>query len=90
MRWRGATTSFSFAQRHKLKIGTIADLIEYRLRTEESVEIIGEIEVETEFGLFRLVCFEDHVNRAVHIALVRGKLDAERADARARAPARHA
>ena len=67
-----------FARRHGLKIGTIADLIEYRLRTEESVEIIGETEVETEFGAFRLVCFEDHVNRAVHLALVRGKLDAKR------------
>jgi len=67
-----------FARRHDLKIGTIADLIEYRLRTEESVEIIGETEVETEYGAFRLVCFEDHVNRAVHLALVRGQLDAKR------------
>jgi 3,4-dihydroxy 2-butanone 4-phosphate synthase/GTP cyclohydrolase II len=66
-----------FARRHKLKIGTIAELIEYRLRTEESVEIIAERDVETEFGGFKLVCFEDHVNRAVHLALVRGKLDAE-------------
>jgi 3,4-dihydroxy 2-butanone 4-phosphate synthase/GTP cyclohydrolase II len=66
-----------FARRHELKIGTIADLIEYRLRMEESVEIIGETEVETEFGAFRLVCFEDHVNRAVHLALVRGLLDAK-------------
>jgi 3,4-dihydroxy 2-butanone 4-phosphate synthase/GTP cyclohydrolase II len=57
-----------------LKIGTIADLIEYRLRTEQSVEIIGEADVTTEFGAFRLVCFEDHVNRAVHLALVRGRL----------------
>jgi 3,4-dihydroxy 2-butanone 4-phosphate synthase/GTP cyclohydrolase II len=64
-----------FARRHSLKIGTIADLIEYRLRTEESVEIIDETNVETEFGPFRLVCFEDHVNRAVHLALVRGEVD---------------
>ncbi len=66
-----------FARRHELKIGTIADLIEYRLRIEESVEIVGESEVETEFGPFRLVCFEDHVNRAVHLALARGKLEAK-------------
>jgi 3,4-dihydroxy 2-butanone 4-phosphate synthase/GTP cyclohydrolase II len=66
-----------FARRHELKIGTIADLIEYRLRKEESVEIIGDTQVETEFGAFRLVCFEDHVNRAVHLALVRGQLDAK-------------
>jgi 3,4-dihydroxy 2-butanone 4-phosphate synthase/GTP cyclohydrolase II len=66
-----------FARRHELKIGTIADLIEYRLRKEESVEIVGETQVETEFGPFRLVCFEDHVNRAVHLALARGTLDAK-------------
>ena len=68
-----------FARRHSLKIGTVADLIEYRLRTEESVEIIGERHVETELGEFRLVCFEDHVNRAVHLALVRGSIDGREA-----------
>jgi len=67
-----------FAHRHNLKIGTIAALIEYRLKTEESVEIVGETEVDTQYGAFRLVCFEDHVNRAVHLALVRGKLDGKR------------
>jgi 3,4-dihydroxy 2-butanone 4-phosphate synthase/GTP cyclohydrolase II len=64
-----------FARRHKLKIGTIADLIAHRLRTEDSVEKIEDREVATEFGPFRMVCFEDHVNRTVHIALVRGELD---------------
>ncbi len=64
-----------FARRHNLKIGTIADLIEYRLRTEQSVEIISESTVTTQFGEFRLVCLEDHVNRAVHLALVRGNID---------------
>src|SRR5512134_183150 len=48
------------AEQHNLKIGTIADLIEYRLKTEESVEIIGEAQVATQYGAFRLVCFEDH------------------------------
>jgi 3,4-dihydroxy 2-butanone 4-phosphate synthase / GTP cyclohydrolase II len=66
-----------FARRHNLKIGTIADLIEYRLRTEQSVEIVSDTSVTTRFGEFRLVCFEDHVNRAVHLALVRGDVDAK-------------
>ena len=66
-----------FARRHNLKIGTIADLIEYRLRTEQSVEIVSDTSVTTRFGEFRLVCFEDHVNRAVHLALVRGDIDAK-------------
>lgn len=66
-----------FARHHGLRIGTIADLIKYRLEKEESVEAIAELEVETEFGPFRMVCFEDHVNRTVHLALVRGEIDPE-------------
>ncbi len=67
----------SFARHHKLKIGTIADLIRYRLAHEDAVEQIAELEVETAHGPFKLVCFEDHVNRDVHLALVRGDLDGE-------------
>ena len=62
-----------FAHRHGLKIGTIADLISYRLAKEETVEAIADLEVETEFGPFRVVCMEDHINKTVHLALVRGK-----------------
>jgi 3,4-dihydroxy 2-butanone 4-phosphate synthase/GTP cyclohydrolase II len=65
-----------FARLHDLKLGTIADLIRYRLSTERSVERIEERIVDTEFGRFRLVCYEDHVNRSVHLALVRGDLRA--------------
>lgn len=64
----------AFALRHGLKIGTIADLISYRLQHEESVERIGEHTVDTEFGRFRLVAYEDHVSRNVHLALVKGDL----------------
>jgi 3,4-dihydroxy 2-butanone 4-phosphate synthase/GTP cyclohydrolase II len=64
-----------FARTHGLRIGTIADLIEYRLAKEESVEIIRTLEVTTEFGPFTLHCFEDHINREVHLALVRGRID---------------
>jgi 3,4-dihydroxy 2-butanone 4-phosphate synthase/GTP cyclohydrolase II len=66
-----------FARHHGVKIGTIADLISYRLEHEESVEEISELDIETEFGSFRLVSFEDHVNRSVHLALVRGELNAQ-------------
>ena len=65
-----------FSREHGLKIGSIADLIRYRLEHEESVEQISEQSVETEFGRFRLVCFDDHVNRNVHLALVKGDLSA--------------
>jgi 3,4-dihydroxy 2-butanone 4-phosphate synthase / GTP cyclohydrolase II len=64
-----------FAKTHDLKIGTIADLIRYRLKNERSVERIYEDTVETEHGSFALYCYEDHVNKTVHIALVKGDLN---------------
>ena len=67
----------AFARRHGLRIGAIADLIKYRVEKEESVEAIAELDVDTEFGPFRMICFEDHVYRTVHLALVRGQIDAE-------------
>jgi 3,4-dihydroxy 2-butanone 4-phosphate synthase / GTP cyclohydrolase II len=64
-----------FAREHALKIGTIADLIRYRLRNERSVERVSEQTVQTEYGEFRLVVYEDRVQRGVHLALVRGRVD---------------
>lgn len=64
----------TFAQHHQLKIGTIADLIRHRLDTERSIERIAEQAIQTEFGPFRMYCYEDHVNRTVHLALIRGEL----------------
>ena len=66
----------TFAREHGLCIGTIADLIRYRLQTERSVERVASQPVDTEFGRFELCCYEDHVNRDVHLALVRGRIDA--------------
>jgi 3,4-dihydroxy 2-butanone 4-phosphate synthase / GTP cyclohydrolase II len=64
-----------FAQQHGLRIGTIADLIRYRLATERSVERLAESRVPTEFGDFTLHCYEDHVHRDLHLALVCGRID---------------
>jgi 3,4-dihydroxy 2-butanone 4-phosphate synthase/GTP cyclohydrolase II len=64
-----------FARRHQLKIGTIADLIRHRLRTERSIERISEQSVQTELGEFRLYAYEDRVTLEVHLALARGRLD---------------
>jgi 3,4-dihydroxy 2-butanone 4-phosphate synthase/GTP cyclohydrolase II len=64
-----------FAMTHGLKIGTIADLIRYRLKNERSVERIYDEPVDTEYGPFQLCCYEDHVNKTVHIALVKGDLN---------------
>lgn len=65
----------AFAKQHNLKIGTIADLIRYRLRNERSVERVSEQNVQTEFGEFRMYTYEDHVHKGTHIALAHGKLD---------------
>jgi len=65
----------AFAREHSLKIGTIADLIRYRLRNERTVERVSEQTVQTEFGEFRLVAYEDRVQHGVHLALVCGRLD---------------
>jgi 3,4-dihydroxy 2-butanone 4-phosphate synthase / GTP cyclohydrolase II len=69
----------AFAVRHNLKIGTIADLIRYRLRNERSVERISEQTVQTEHGEFRLYAYQDRVNSDVHLALARGRLDGPQA-----------
>ena len=64
-----------FARTHDIRVGTIADLIRYRLEKERNVERIGEQVVQTEHGDFTMICYDDLVNRAVHIALVKGDLD---------------
>ena len=64
-----------FAKKHGIRIGTIADLIRYRLEKERNVERIAEKQVTTEFGDFTMYCFDDHVNRSVHLALVKGDLE---------------
>ncbi|HLQ84739.1 MAG TPA: bifunctional 3,4-dihydroxy-2-butanone-4-phosphate synthase/GTP cyclohydrolase II [Salinisphaeraceae bacterium] len=66
-----------FAAEHDIKLGTIADLIKYRIAHERTVTRITENEIETEFGPFRLYCFEDEVDNVVHFALVRGVIDSQ-------------
>jgi 3,4-dihydroxy 2-butanone 4-phosphate synthase/GTP cyclohydrolase II len=66
----------AFAQRHRLKIGTIADLIRHRLRNERTVERLCEETVQTEHGEFRLYAYEDRMTQEVHLALARGRIDA--------------
>jgi 3,4-dihydroxy 2-butanone 4-phosphate synthase/GTP cyclohydrolase II len=63
-----------FASRRGIRIGTIADLIRYRLEKERNVERILEKPVDTEYGEFTMVCYDDHINRSVHLALVKGDL----------------
>ncbi len=64
-----------YAQKHGLKIGTIADLIRYRLETEKSVECLSTHDVDTDFGPFRLVTYRDSINCKLHLALLKGEVD---------------
>ena len=65
-----------FARERDIRIGTIADLIRYRLEKERSVERIAERTITTLHGDFKMVCYDDHINRSVHVALVKGDLQA--------------
>jgi len=67
-----------FAKRHGLKIGTIADLIRYRMEHESTIQRVGECMMPTEFGDFRVVAYHDDIGDAVHLALVKGDIRRER------------
>ena len=67
----------TFAREHDIRIGTIADLIRFRLDKERNVERIAEQLIDTAHGEFKMVCYDDRVNRAVHIALIKGDLESE-------------
>jgi 3,4-dihydroxy 2-butanone 4-phosphate synthase/GTP cyclohydrolase II len=66
-----------FAAEHKLKIGTIAELIEYRSRNESMVQRSSEHDVETAWGRFRLVAYRDLPTGATHLALTLGDVKAK-------------
>jgi 3,4-dihydroxy 2-butanone 4-phosphate synthase/GTP cyclohydrolase II len=68
-----------FARRHQLKIGTIADLIHYRMQNEKTVERVAECDMGTGWGRFRLVAYRDRIDKQLHLALVKGKIDPEQA-----------
>src|SRR5215813_9391186 len=64
-----------FAQRHNLKIITVAELIRYRLRTERFIQKVGETTLPTPHGNFRMIIFESAFDQQTHIALVRGNIE---------------
>ncbi|MFY3382733.1 bifunctional 3,4-dihydroxy-2-butanone-4-phosphate synthase/GTP cyclohydrolase II [Paracidovorax sp. MALMAid1276] len=66
-----------FAAEHGLKIGTIADLIEYRSRNESLVEKVGTRTLQTAYGEFTAHAFRDKPSQAVHLALVKGQWSAD-------------
>jgi 3,4-dihydroxy 2-butanone 4-phosphate synthase/GTP cyclohydrolase II len=66
-----------FAQKHDIKIASIADLISYRLRAESFVRRAAEAALPTEYGDFRVIVYESDIDPQHHIALVKGDISPE-------------
>ena len=67
-----------FAEKHDLKIGTIADLIHYRLLNEKTIDLLEQGVIDTDHGEFAIYLFKDTTNDDVHIAMVKGEISANR------------
>jgi 3,4-dihydroxy 2-butanone 4-phosphate synthase/GTP cyclohydrolase II len=68
----------AFAQTHGLKIGTVADLIEYRMKNESLIKDEGHVRIPSRFGSdFKMHVFSNSVDSAQHIAFVKGELTPE-------------
>ena len=74
-----------FAKRHKLLMITIADLIQYRMRTEALVRRVASAALPTDHGEFRVIAFESVIDRETHVALVKGEIGDGEQRARPRA-----
>ncbi len=64
----------AFAAKHDLKVVTIKDLIEHRMRRESLVRRIADASLPTLVGDFRVIVYENDIDNGSHIALVRGSL----------------
>jgi 3,4-dihydroxy 2-butanone 4-phosphate synthase/GTP cyclohydrolase II len=67
----------AFAAEHGLKIGTIADLIHYRVANEKAVMREHRCDLPTEFGTFEVTAYRDTIDNDVHLALVMGEVSAD-------------
>ena len=69
---------FSFAEKHQLKIGTIENLIRYRVKNEKTVERIQENMVDTVYGEFKIVAFREKMHQQIHLAIIKGTIDPDK------------
>jgi len=67
----------SFAMKHNLKVGCIADIISHRLKHDSLVKREVEVRLPTEFGEFKLIGYSNVVDKAEHVALVMGEPDGD-------------
>ena len=64
-----------FTEKHGLKLITVADLIQYRRRTEKLVEMVAQAKLPTKYGEFEIKAYENTINGEHHVALVMGEMD---------------
>ncbi|OQX82055.1 MAG: bifunctional 3,4-dihydroxy-2-butanone-4-phosphate synthase/GTP cyclohydrolase II [Candidatus Omnitrophica bacterium 4484_70.1] len=64
-----------FSKKHNLKICTIASLIEYRWKKEKLVRFIEKVKLPTDYGEFDLYLYESLIDKSLHLALVKGKIE---------------
>ncbi|GAB5415366.1 MAG: bifunctional 3,4-dihydroxy-2-butanone-4-phosphate synthase/GTP cyclohydrolase II [Congregibacter sp.] len=67
----------AFADQHGLKVGTVADLIHYRIANERTIDLIREGQLQTRFGTFTLRAYREATNQRTHIALSLGDITPE-------------
>jgi len=67
-----------FARKHRLKIATIADLIEYRRTREKLIERLEVVKLPTDYGAFDLYLYRSKIDGQHHLALVHGDVSGKR------------
>jgi len=68
---------FEFAREHDLLIGSIADLIQFRVTHERTIRRVREGSIATRYGEFRLIAYRDQTGGNLHLALAKGEISAD-------------
>jgi 3,4-dihydroxy 2-butanone 4-phosphate synthase / GTP cyclohydrolase II len=64
-----------FAEKHGIKIVTIAEFIRYRMNNERFVHCVSVADLPTQFGLFKIKCYEEAITKAFHLVLQKGEIN---------------
>jgi 3,4-dihydroxy 2-butanone 4-phosphate synthase/GTP cyclohydrolase II len=67
-----------FAEKHNLRVATVADIIAYRMRNESFVNREAETVLPTPYGEFKAIAFRNELDNSEHMALVKGEIDPEK------------
>ena len=63
-----------FSKKHDIGICTIADLVEYRTRTEKFVKPVASTKIPTKYGEFKIIAYENDIDNLLNIALIKGEI----------------